>query len=86
MKIVFERTEKIPVYALSYLINADSSGLLDDDIQIIDKWYANYANRLQTGQSIIISPIDDEFKSHFTWSPAFGLACDVVDCTVLILG
>ena len=89
MKTIFERTEKIPDYALPYLINNDDSGLSAEDKHIIDYWYANYATRLQDNQSLVISPIEDDngnIESHFSWSPAFGLACDVVDCTILILG
>ena len=83
MKTILERKELIPDYALSYLINGDFSGLSPDDRKNIDTWYANYENRMQTGESIIISPAED--NSNFTWNPAFGLACNCIECTILIV-
>ena len=38
--------EPIPTWALCYLINGDPTGLTDDEIAMIDKWYAD--NKVQT--------------------------------------
>jgi hypothetical protein len=81
MKTIKEYTIQLPEYSLCYLINGDSSGLSNIDIQAIDNWYAHIDNN--TNHQIIINPIEDE--GHFTWYPEFGLACNCVDCTILIL-
>lgn len=39
-------TEPIPTWALCYLINGDSTGLTENDIAMIDNWYAD--NNVQT--------------------------------------
>jgi hypothetical protein len=89
MKVHAEYEVKMPAYALSYLINADSSGLEDDDKKEIDFFMREFydeANR--EGGSIVISPEEDEhgnIEPHFYWRPAFGLPCDVVDCNIIIL-
>ena len=66
-------TVKLPTYALCYLVNGDSSGLEDDDIDAIDRWYNSYGKELQ------LEAVDKESEPYFTHSPEFGLACDVVD-------
>ena len=82
MKIILERKELIPDYALPYLVNGDFIGLSPDDRKNIDVFWGNYENRMQTGESIVISPEDD---SNFTWRPDFGLACNCVECTIRII-
>lgn len=32
-------TEKIPTWSLCYLVNGDASGLTDEELQTIDRWY-----------------------------------------------
>ena len=79
LNIIAEYNEvKIPSYALCYLINNDSSGLDIDDIKIID----DYMEQFYNDGFVIIAPCDDDF--YFTWSPAFGLACNVLDCTIIV--
>ena len=72
--------EKIPSWALCYLVNADPSGLTDEDIKLVD----DYCERKNIG---IVCPINDsieeEMQPYFTAYPAFGLACDVVDCIII---
>jgi hypothetical protein len=71
--------EKIPTWALSYLVNADPSGLEEEDIKLVDDWCD--MNNVQ-----LVCPIDDvegDMQPYFTSNPAFGLACDVIDCIVL---
>ena len=75
---------KIPTYALSYLINADCSGLEDSDIAIIDKWYNMFVSIAAENDKHVIVNIIDADNTYFTHKPAFGLACDVTDCQVII--
>lgn len=84
MNIYDQQDEMIPTYALSYLVNGDDSGLEPEDKKIIDSfmepWYEEAEDR---GGSVVISPSEEE--PHFTWNPAFGLACEVVRTTILVL-
>jgi hypothetical protein len=85
MKTVSEYTElKIPAYALSYLVNADASGLEEGDIIATNIYMQQYYKEAEkVGGHVIFSPSDQE--PHFTHTPEYGLPCDVVDCTVLIV-
>ena len=85
MKTILERDIKLPDYSLSYLINGDSSGINEEDIALIDNWYKTYTDRLQSGESIVISLPEDEYP-EFTWAPEFGLACNCFNCMITILG
>lgn len=67
-------TEKIPAWALCYLMNGDTTGLEDDEIKMVDKFMANYP-----GATYVLA---EEGSSYFTSCPAFGLACDVYDTNV----
>jgi hypothetical protein len=42
-----------------------------------------YKEAEKVGGHVIFSPSDQE--PHFTHTPEYGLPCDVVDCTVLIV-
>ena len=66
-----EETEKIPAWALPAIVNHDYSGLEDEDIKLIEDWFA------RTGYTYVNCP-DDE--PYFSPCPAFGPACDVYDC------
>lgn len=68
--------EPIPVWALCYLINADPSGLEDDEIKSIDKWME------QSGVKYVCIP--EEENPYFSAFPAFGLASDVYDCICVL--
>jgi hypothetical protein len=72
--------EQIPTWALPALVNADQSGLTDEDITIVDNWVKR--NNVQ-----LVCPINDsieeEMQPYFCPFPAFGLACDVIDCLVI---
>ena len=74
-------TEKIPTWALCYLIYGDASNLTDEDIAIADKWCE--ANKV----SSVCAPDTQEGECipYFTHYPAFGLPTDVIDCHVMIL-
>ncbi|MBD5236306.1 MAG: hypothetical protein HDS62_02010 [Bacteroidales bacterium] len=73
--------EPIPVWAMCYLINGDSTGLTDEDKAIADKWWSD--NKVQT-----VSPVSEdsgETSPYFSHFPAFGLASEVTDCHVMTL-
>lgn len=87
MKILLRSTEKIPEYALSYLVNGDDSGLEPEEKKIIDTWVEKFQSWAKDNQIVgyfEISPLDTE--PFFTHYPAFGLACTIQECDILILG
>jgi len=80
----FQQDARIPSYALSYLINGDSSGLSQEDIVTIDKWYKSWQDVAdRVNGSIIIATTDE--REFFTARPEFGLACDCLECDILVL-
>lgn len=87
MKIVYEREAKIPDYALPYLINGDDSGISMEDKKIIDQWESTYLAIAEDWKGIfeVALPSNENWESYFTGNPEFGLACNVVDCTLLVL-
>lgn len=73
--------EKIPVWAVCYLINCTTDNLSDEDKAIIDKWW-------EQNNVVTVSPAtDEEGSSHpyFSHFPAFGLGSDVIDCNVMMM-
>jgi hypothetical protein len=72
--------EKIPSWAVCYLVNDDPSGLSDEDIRLVDEY-------CELHQVVLVCPIDKdieaEMQPYFTPNPAFGPACDVLDCIVM---
>lgn len=69
---------RIPMWALSYLVNNDDSGLDPEDKKTVDEW----VERTRNGGRIDVCPSHGE--PYFTSYPAFGLACDVEDCDVVV--
>ncbi len=96
MQTISEYNElKIPSYALSYLVNADSSGIETEDIENIDNFMLQFYTEAKEKNGHVIfntsEVIDDEgevleyTEPYFCSFPEFGLACDVIDCEVLIV-
>lgn len=79
MKTINQFEVGIPVWAMSYLINNDASGLEDGEIQQVDEFMACY---YAMGHVIIGTPDENHY---FSTCPAFGLPCDVFECTILIM-
>lgn len=69
----FEKFD-LPVWALSYMINADPSGLEDGEIKMIDAWME------RRGIAWACTPEEDDGPIHFDPCPVFGLGADVVPC------
>lgn len=73
--------ERIPTWALCYLINSDPSGLTDEEMAMVDKWYAeNNVMDICTA-----TEQEGECYPYFSHCPAFGLPAEVVDCHVMTL-
>ena len=71
-------TEKIPTWSLCYIVNGDASGLTEEEIQTIDRWYKGI------GVQVVSPVMDDECgtQPYFSHYPAFGLPTEVVDCDI----
>ena len=70
--------ERVPSYAVCYLVNADSTGLEDEDIEAIDGWVDMM---LEEGYDMTVFDFMEE-EPHFTSRPAFGLACDCYETKI----
>ena len=72
--------ERIPTWALCYLVNDDPSGLSEEDIRMVDE----FVNKNNVS---IVDPVrtneDGDFHEYFSHYPAFGLGTDVVDCNIV---
>lgn len=85
--IIIKYKEKVPTWALSYLVNGDYSGITDEDKELVDEFWNKYQNQADIFNCIITLNFPDDIDSdkYFCPFPAFGLACDVVDCTVVFV-
>lgn len=70
---------RIPTWALGYLVNSDAGGLDAEDRKTVDEW----VERTRNGGRIDVCPPPDG-EPYFSSYPAFGLACDVEDCDVVV--
>ena len=71
--------EKVPTWALPYMINGDPSDLTDEEIQIIDNCgFIPLSECDENGFTI-----NNEYSHpYFSRYPAFGLPCEVEDWIV----
>jgi hypothetical protein len=64
----------IPQWSVDYFVNAETSGLDEEDLKLVTEYEKNL---LKQGLRLIC-PIDGT-ENAFNSYPAFGLACDTVD-------
>lgn len=69
--------EKIPAWALPYLVNGDPTGLEGYEKEMVDDWYCK--NDVEG-----VYPDAMGSEDYFSRHPAFGLPTQVVDCIVII--
>jgi|WetSurMetagenome_2_1015567.scaffolds.fasta_scaffold44260_2 hypothetical protein len=72
-------TEALPCWSLSMIINGDSSSLNEDDITLVNRWFEFW------GEREYIVGVPDNAEGSFTSRPAFGLPCDCIDCTIVLV-
>lgn len=70
----FTTVERIPQWAVCYIVNGDGSALETWDKALVD----SYVSRLERKGLRLVCPVDGT-ESEFELHPAFGLACDTVD-------
>lgn len=71
-------TEKIPTWALDYLINDDAAGLTEKQVKEVDA----FCDSFQNGNSLIFDLPDIDVSEYYTTTPAFGKPADVLDVDV----
>lgn len=69
--------EKVPTYALCYLVNGDATGLTEQEVGEIDSLLREQAVEL------VCPPSDDEWQPYFSSCPWFGKPCEVIDCDIV---
>lgn len=73
--------ERIPTYALPYLVNGDRTGLTDEEIRMIDGVCRR--NNIE-----LVVPISESVEGgpepYFSAFPFFGLPAEVEDCIVIM--
>lgn len=85
MKLINYIEDKFPTYTLSYIINGDASGIDEDDVANCDEWYDRLTASLKESHpdaQIMFLYDEQEECGSFTPFPAFGLACNAVDCVI----
>lgn len=78
---------KIPTWALCYIVNNDYSGITEEDKEMVDKFWNKWQKKADMYECVVVfsAPEDIDAEKYFYPSPEFGLACDVVDCTLTFL-
>lgn len=77
--------EKIPTWAINFIVNGEADNLTDDEIKEVKEYYKLY----ELGGAVIdsITPKEDENGNiipYITLFPAFGKdACEVEDCEIV---
>lgn len=79
-KIKTTTVEKVPCWAADYFVNAETSGLNEEDLKLVHE----YERKLERQGLRLISPIEDT-RNEFCACPAFGKACDTEDWTAEVL-
>lgn len=81
MKTKFKTVRNIPCWAAPYFVNADTSGLSEEDLKLC----RDYEARLLRDSGLkLVCPIDGT-RNEFSSCPAFGLACDVEDYSAQVV-
>lgn len=72
--------ERIPTYALGYLVNGDPTALDESEVKMIDKI-------CRTQKIEVVCPIRESVEGgcqpYFSSSPMFGKPTEVEDCIVI---
>ena len=87
MKLIDYTEANFPTYALSYVVNSDSSGIEPRDVAACDEWLNSQMTRLRRDypEAVdIFTCFEDGEGDEFTPYPAFGLACSTVRCALCI--
>ena len=83
----YSTQEKIPAWAICYLVNGDLTGLTEEEIETVQKWekdnkVIDVSPKRITGKN---GEEGDIAEPYFSSYPAFGLPTDVYDCDVICM-
>lgn len=81
MAVKFETVEDVPIWAASYFMYGDDSGLTPDDVAAARA----FAESLAADGLRLVAPISGT-ENEFTSCPAFGAACAVQNWTAEKIG
>jgi hypothetical protein len=80
-----QQNARIPSWALSYLVNGDSSGISVGDMNTVNRWLEHWTEYAERVSGILnINPVS-EFE-FFTRYPEFGLPCHCTECDITVYG
>lgn len=71
-------TEPIPEFMMPYFINGDTECYTEQEIAEATEWMQ------ESGVKEVTLPTDEDYQPYFSWHPAFGKPCDVVDCECVL--
>ena len=79
---------KLPAWSVCYLVNADASGLADEELDQVDKFWSFYEQTAKEAGGFAYLSLDtaeEGNEASFCRRPEFGLATDCFDAIVLML-
>ena len=75
-----ESFEKVPVWALAYLVSGDSRGYMPQEVQVVD----DFCKRRHIKHIYPLAEDDEgDWTPYYTDTPLFGGPTEVVDCIVI---
>lgn len=70
--------ERVPTYLMGYLVNGDTTGLTEQEINDVEDLL-----RKQAVELVCPPSSDENWEPYFSSCPWIGLPTEVVDCTVV---
>lgn len=83
--------EKVPTHLLGYIINGDSTGLTEQEVNEVDSLFSELGVEIvspPSAEEVIAqrfrSEAEKEWQPYFSYYPWIGsLGCEVIDCTIV---
>ena len=63
---------------MPFFINGDVEGYTEEELAEAKEWME------ESGVKEVVLPMDEDYLPYFCSCPAFGEACDVVDCECVL--
>jgi hypothetical protein len=85
MKTISRIAREIPEWAVYYLAYGEDESLKPEEITMIEGFknkLTDTAKKLKAEYWDIDFNANEDANPHFTWSPPFGLACNVYDALI----
>ena len=87
MKTIDYVSDDVPVWAISYLVNGDASGLDYGEADMVDDWKSGITECLRAMYPgcFVDFLMDDNSEPSFCPHPAFGLAADCIPAVLAVM-